>query len=193
MSFCDKKCSIQLDKLKLEKKELELLFADYQNAWECCEKGGNFTNQGYCSYEWQDKVKLLENRFLRHLWLFIQQLQAWRNHSTMMQTGMLILAGFNAVLVLVGLVWVICKIFEKCASRNGNGHQEKPLLQRTSQFSNPKIEPVSILKGGNNLTKQNTGWGSNTSGSSNRKTAFKESSSIPNKSRNAHFEDILIP
>ena len=57
MSFCDKKCSIQLDKLKLEKKELELLFADYQNAWECCEKGGNFTNQGYCSYEWQDKVK----------------------------------------------------------------------------------------------------------------------------------------
>lgn len=57
MSFCDKKCSIELEKMKVEKKELELLFSEYQHAWECCEKGGNFTNQGYCSYEWQDKVR----------------------------------------------------------------------------------------------------------------------------------------
>ena len=42
--------------MKVEKKELELLFGQYQHAWECCEKGGNFTSQGYCSYEWQDKV-----------------------------------------------------------------------------------------------------------------------------------------
>ena len=59
MDFANKKCGIELDKIKLEKKELELMFIEYQHAWECCEQGGNFTSQGFCSYEWQDKVILL--------------------------------------------------------------------------------------------------------------------------------------
>ena len=58
MDFANKKCGIELEKIKVEKKELELMFAEYQHAWECCEKGGNFTSQGYCSYEWQNKVNI---------------------------------------------------------------------------------------------------------------------------------------
>ena len=56
MAFCDKKCEIKLEKEKVERKELELLFKEYQYAWECCNQGGNLTEMGYCSYEWQNKV-----------------------------------------------------------------------------------------------------------------------------------------
>ena len=56
MSFCDKKCQLMLEKVNLEKRELELLFNEYESAWKCCETGGNMTDQGFCSYEWQDKV-----------------------------------------------------------------------------------------------------------------------------------------
>ena len=57
MSLCDKKCQIKLDKVNLEKRELEMMFNEYETAWRCCSTGGNMTDQGFCSYEWQDKVK----------------------------------------------------------------------------------------------------------------------------------------
>ena len=68
MSFCDKKCSVKLEKIAVEKKELELLFSEYQHAWECCVKGGNLTEQGYCSYEWQNKVKfnIVKTYFMKY-------------------------------------------------------------------------------------------------------------------------------
>ena len=57
MAFYDQKCEIRLEKEKIEKKELEVLMQEYQYAWDCCFKGGNITDAGYCSYEWKNQVK----------------------------------------------------------------------------------------------------------------------------------------
>ena len=56
MTFYDQRCELNLEKERVEKKKLELLFQEYQYAWDCCSKGGNITDAGYCSYEWQNKV-----------------------------------------------------------------------------------------------------------------------------------------
>ena len=60
MAFSGQKCEARLEKEKAEKKELEILFQEYQYAWDCCTKGGNFTDAGYCSYEWQNEVRSLK-------------------------------------------------------------------------------------------------------------------------------------
>ena len=52
-------CDIELREEKLNIEKLKSLMNEFKAAWECCQKGGNSTADGVCSYEWQNKVSPL--------------------------------------------------------------------------------------------------------------------------------------
>ena len=58
-NFQCSKLELALASEKLENEQLRQMIQQYQLAWECCEQGGNSSEQGVCSFEWQSKVIIL--------------------------------------------------------------------------------------------------------------------------------------
>ena len=56
--FQNSKLELELASEKLENEQLKQMIQQYQLAWECCEQGGNSSQDGICSFEWQSKVFL---------------------------------------------------------------------------------------------------------------------------------------
>ena len=55
-NFQSSKLELALASEKLENEQLRRMIQQYQLAWECCEQGGNSSQEGICSFEWQSKV-----------------------------------------------------------------------------------------------------------------------------------------
>ena len=54
--FQSSRLELALASEKLENEQLRQMIQQYQLAWECCEQGGNSSNNGVCSFAWQSKV-----------------------------------------------------------------------------------------------------------------------------------------
>ena len=82
--------------------------------------------------------------------MFFQQIQAWNSHSKLMETGMIVLAAFNVVTIIMMLIWCCCKFcpmtYEFSNESLASEDSESSGTPSPPAFDRNKKPSISILK-----------------------------------------------